>query len=269
LRLLRQSITTGPHDRCKGYPTNITRTTSTVVQLHNVNDILYSYTVKSECTQNQPDPFGSIAGLMGRTQPGQPKVGATPCEIAIATAQTAVSQVGAKINEMINAPTSGASCSAASPCDISLAQTRLFWNQSIEALAIDADVKVKDAQNKCSSDPSNVNLAAVVAQATEITRTRDKVKSKTHDYSVTVTLLPDSSCQLTITQRYGSTQTQNGSEVATFSPGPPRLTLSAGPLFSQIQDRSYSVVTVPSSGSSTSSTQTTCKSTGTPKLQLI
>lgn len=238
------------------YPTNITQTRSASVRVHNVNDVLYSYTVKSECTQNQTDPFGSIVGLLPATSPPpQADLGPAPsaCQKALAAAQAAVPLVAPKINAMISEPTTDSGCSSASPCDVPLSATQQYWDNNIESSAADADEKVKTAGNACSSDAATADaIQDLKDQIVVIDNTRTKVKHTTHDYSVTVTLIPDSSCQLTITQRYGQTQTQNGSVTATFSPGQPRMSLSAGPLFSEVQDRSYSVVSVPS-GSTTES----------------
>jgi Abnormal spindle-like microcephaly-assoc'd, ASPM-SPD-2-Hydin len=228
------------------FPTNISQTRSATVHVHHVNDILYSYTVKVECTQTQSDPFGSIVGLFpGQAKPsGAPP--ASPCDQAISDAQAAIAAAQSKINEMLNLPTSGAGCSATSPCDIDLITTQSFWDNNIDTLVTNAHLAVQAAQKVCSSNAVN----ALVAADQALLSYRNRVKSGMHDYSVPVVLIPDSSCQLTITQRFKGTQTQNGSVVATFSPGQPRLTLSAGPLFSQVQDRSYSVVAIPS-GSST------------------
>jgi Abnormal spindle-like microcephaly-assoc'd, ASPM-SPD-2-Hydin len=232
------------------YPTNITQTRSATVTLHNVNDVLFSYTVKSECTQNQSDPFGSIVGLLGTGSQSKTKEGApTACDKAIADGQTAISTARSKINELLNSPTTGSGCSTTSPCDIGLSATQSFWDQNIDNLVARANLAVLAAQTQCSADA----VRSLVSDGAVLSSYQTKVKSSKHDYSVQVTLIPDSSCQLTIVQRYGQTQTQNGSETATFSPGQPRMTLSAGPLFSQIQDRSYSVVTVPGSGTSTQS----------------
>ncbi len=224
------------------YPTNITQTRSVAVQLHHVNDILYSYTVKSECTQTQSDPFGSIVGVFGPQAKPQFAPPASACDTAISAAQDAISAAQAKINDMLALPTSEAGCSTSSPCDMDIFKTQSFWDQHIDGLVTNADLAVQAAQRVCSSEA----VSALVSADQTLLSYRNKVKSAKHDYSVPVVLIPDSSCQLTITQRFGQTQTQNGSAVATFSPGQPRMTLSAGPLFSQIQDRSYSVVAIPS-----------------------
>src|SRR5579864_6666347 len=75
------------------YPTNITQTRSAAVRVHNVNDVLYSYTVKSECTQNQADPFGSIAGLLPASNVPPKPLSPSECQKALDAARAAVDSV--------------------------------------------------------------------------------------------------------------------------------------------------------------------------------
>ena len=236
----------------QSFPTNITQTTFAQVKVHNINDIVgYSYTVVSSCAPNQATPFETIAGLLPTGTPQSNKALGDPCPTAVDSANAALSSAAQKINEMKTAPApnGSANCTASSPCDISLATTQAFFDQNVAGLINTASSAVIAAQNACASNPSA--LQDINSKYNQILASRDQVKSPTHDFLTTVTLLPDSTCTLTITQRYAGVQTQNGSAVATFSPGQPRMTLSAGPLFSEIQNRSYSVVTVPPTGSGT------------------
>jgi hypothetical protein len=72
----------------------------------------------------------------------------------------------------------------------------------------------------------------------------DKWYTSSHDWTGAVSVVPDSSCTFTITETYQTADTTPAVTV-TFTAGQPRMTISIGPLFSQIQDRSYSVVTAP------------------------
>ena len=232
----------------QSWPHNVVQTGSATVTVHNVNDLLYQYTVKADCTQNQANP----SDLIGQFLPQVPTKAADAvdaCATNVNAATTAIDNERAAYNNVRLAPTVGSNCSTTSPCNIPLSATQDAWRASVEPLYEQTNSKIAAASLSCASD--DVRVGNLATQQNEITVQRSRVLSPQHDYQATVTLIPDSSCTLTITQSYAGIQTQNGSQTATFSPGQARMAISVGPLFSQIQDRSYSVVSVPSGSGGT------------------
>jgi hypothetical protein len=111
-----------------------------------------------------------------------------------------------------------------------------------------AVTNINTAINSCQLAPqSSADAQALKKQADQLQAWYDTP----HNWTGNVSVIPDSNCTFTIAESYQGNPT-TPTVTVTFTAGQPELTLSAGPLFSEIQDRSYSVVTAPpANGSST------------------
>lgn len=253
------------------WPTNITKTQIVPFVIHNTNNLLYTYRVGGSCTQTSVDPWGAIAPVLkgGATAGDQPpdltnsqKVAFDTCSSDTARANADWNAVKTQVELLKSAPApeGDKTCTSAKPCRISLAATQSTWDK-VELPLRTAESDIARAINSCSVAPQT---AASAQDLQEQARALRKWYSSSHDWIGVVSVIPDSSCTFTITETYAIADT-TPAVIVTFTAGQPRMTVSAGPLFSQIQDRSYSVVTAPPAVGSTTN-QTVLQVNGMSKL---
>lgn len=248
------------------WPTNITRTQVVPFVIHNTNNLLYTYTVGGSCTQTSVDPWGTLAPVLksGATAGDQPlgltavqKAAFDTCSSDAATANTDWNTIKTQVALLTSAPAPNGNktCTAVKPCRISLGVTQNTWNETIAAALVTAKSDIGKAVNSCSAAPQTASgPLALQQQAQDL----EKWYNSPHDWTGAVSVIPDSSCTFTITETYATPTTTSATTptvTVTFTAGQPRMTISAGPLFSEIQDRAYSVVTAPpATGSTTNQT---------------
>lgn len=134
---------------------------------------------------------------------------------------------------------------------VPLRKAQDFWTGKISIPLAVARTAIGKAINSCSIAPQTASAAqALQEQATAL----DKWYNTPHEWTGMVSVIPDSSCSFSITESFLTADTTPNVTVS-FTAGQPRMTVSVGPLFSEIQDRSYSVVTAPpANGTSTNQT---------------
>jgi hypothetical protein len=244
------------------WPSNITKTQVVPFVIHNTNNLLYTYRVGGSCTQTNLDPWGTIAPVLksGATAGDQPpnltdtqKIAFNACSTDIANANGDWNTVKTQVDLLKNtpAPDGDKTCTSAKPCRISLVATQKRWEENIESVLQSAEADIAKAVGSCSTAPQTASSARALQEQAQGLR---KWYSSSHDWTGAVSVIPDSSCTFTITETYLTVDTTPAVTVS-FTAGQPRMTVSVGPLFSQIQDRGYSVVTAPPpTGSTTNQT---------------
>jgi hypothetical protein len=254
------------------WPTNITKTQVVPFIIHNTNNLLYTYRVGGSCTQTNVDPWGTIAPVLkgGVTAGDQPpdltdvqKTAFNTCSRDTAKANTDWNNIMTQVNLLKNAPApdEDKNCTSAKPCRIPLSTTQNTWDFKINTPLTQAESDIAAAVNSCSAAPQTASgPQALLAQALALR----KWYTSSHDWVGAVSVVPDASCTFTITETAASADTTPVVTV-TFTAGQPRMTVSVGPLFSEIQDRSYSVVTAPPATGSTTN-QSVLQVNGVSKL---
>ena len=242
------------------WPLNITRTQSVPFAICGANNLLYTYSVAGSCTQTSVDPWGAVSSLLGlgskapaSPPPPPPTSGTKQASLTVACstdakmAQTDWASVQTAVSAFKKLPETGSGCAAAKPCRISLRRAQDNWHENVEDPLTTAITAIDAAAKACSSDTqATATMNSLQAKAKALKQLYDA----SHDLTRRISIIPDSSCTLTIAEMYNDIPTTPPVTVS-FTAGQPRLTLSAGPFFSEIQDRSYTVVTAPPAAGST------------------
>jgi hypothetical protein len=186
---------------------------------------------------------------MASPQAAPPQPGS--CDAAVTQATSDTNSLVTVFTAFRKHPETNTGCSATAPCRIPLNDALILLQQDVNPALATAKASVAGAINACQADVAS--LAKVRALAAQVDSVGDWA-SASHTWQGSAAISPDSSCTFAISETYQGIATTPAKSV-TFTAGQPRMTLSAGPLFSEVQDRSYSVVTTPpATGSSTNQT---------------
>jgi hypothetical protein len=241
------------------------------VQVINVNDVLYEYDVGVQVTTDSSDDFALLGNLLTNL-PAPPK-GLAPdiCVEALKDASTKAK----KINTELEAPGK-----AFNPEDkpghyisIALAATLQDWNSTVFPAykALQTDV---DTLTKCSDESSTEfvnktyppikNLLGAIQKKVEGKHTAEgQAPASTGDVVSAI---------ITVSEKWKGSETFKDQNQPTASPSAVTvrfssiLRLSAGALFSQLQDRSYVSRTIPSGAGTANVLGANGNSTLTPYL---
>lgn len=221
------------------------------VQVINVNDVLYEYDVTVQVTTDSSDDFSLLASLLTNL-PAPPKgLLGTPCTNALADALNHAKV----INDALAAP-GGAFNPEVKPghyVSIPLATTLQAWNGSVlkEYKALQGDV---DQLTKCTDTGSQ---DFVTKTYPPIKNALDSLQKKVSGKHTAEGQAPASSgdvvsATITVSEKWKGSETFKNQNQPAASPYMVTvkfssiLRLSAGVLFSQLQDRGYVLRTVPS-----------------------
>jgi hypothetical protein len=193
------------------------------IKIINVNDIFYSYGMS--CTSAAKDSQLSAAVALL----GQLEANAAGCDADAATVAKAVS-------DYLQTPANcGSNCTS-----VSLADTQkqlVDYRQQIDGVLACTSLST-------ASRGMLTNLRAQV----------QKLLDKDHVVAFQASISPDYDYACTISEYYNQQPTKNGTLALSIKPTNTIITLSLGPLFSAIRNRTYSSVTVPNADSTGSST---------------
>ncbi len=218
-------------DAPKSYPT-ITRRQAVTIRIENVNDILFSYRMRVTQRRFDSSDFDAIARLLIKQTPqpsSAPNALPDPCNPLNRALEEALRTAKKAIKEDVNLPIGYAD--QTSHPSISLKDSLDAWRG--HAQAIDAvNNAYKAVIIKCTSTPHENEYRQFIAAVDKI---RQKI-NRPHFIEESHTLDPASHVSVTVDEIYeGETIS-----TATFSfDTEDVLTLSAGAMFSRIQDRTY------------------------------
>jgi hypothetical protein len=205
---------------------SLTTTEDVTFKITNVNDIFYKYGMNCTATAKDGADFSSILGVL---IPLQKAEGAPSCDDK---AQALLKQ----IQDYLNTPAAcGNNCTS-----VSVADTTQQISTFIQA--------IDDALKNCV--PSDTWKG-------QLTSTRDTLNSYlnlNHTVTFDNPISPDQNYTCTVTEYYKQQPTKDGSMVISVQPTNAIVTLSLGPVFSTLQNRTYSAATVPGAGSAGTST---------------
>jgi len=240
------------------WPTNLIRTEPVPFVIRNINNLMYSYGISGSCSQNAVEPWRIVAPVISPvisnvTNP-QRAPSPDPCETAADQAKSDWNSFETSFTTFRGLPAStstGSSCSVTAPCRLTLEAAETTLWQPVDSALQKAKNSITNAINQCSANPE-----AVVQMQTLASKLSDVENwyNAPHTWQGTASISPDSNCTFTINETYLGAATSPARTV-TFIAGQPRMTVTVGPLFSELEDRSYSVVTTPpASGSTTNQT---------------
>jgi hypothetical protein len=217
---------TRPKDAAQSVPAPTLQLSSAqpvTIKITNVNDIFYSYGMS--CTSTAKDSqLGAVVALLPTLE-----ANAVGCDADAATVAKAVS-------DYLQTPANcGSNCSS-----VSLANTQkqlLDYRQQIDGVLA------------CTS-LSTANRGMLTNLRAQV----QKLLDKDHVVAFQASISPDYDYACTISEYYNQQPTKNGTLTLSIKPANTIITLSLGPLFSAIRNRTYSSVTTPNADSTGSST---------------
>ena len=222
-------------------PSTVEKTTKAAVRVDNVNDLMFTYSISYQLKPAAISDFDSIAkafSIAGKAAAGE----AVPCDFSVVLASTkAFSDAEDAFH---NLPATNKGCSESKPCNISLQQAQDAWQQSVQPKLVSAQNELAAFIKAC---PSN-NYQQAIKAANDSTEQAVASVNGTHSIQKVnaIELAPDNVTSLGVDQLWKDIPTTDGSYSVDLKPSNNRLNLSAGALFSEVQNRSYSVRTIPS-----------------------
>jgi hypothetical protein len=228
-------------------PAEINSPRRITIAVVNVNDMLYTYTVSVTAVPRQISDSDAIGALLNSLASG-PAVsgrgGILDCT-KWQDLEKAVAALQAKFNAILNAPKAGKTADGKDCigyCSITLAETTTKWNSDISPQLPGIISLINTVPPGCLEGSQITALKDFQDQIT----TFDKQLSGTnHQVSIVTTFAPDNDYRIDVSEFYNGQTTDNGVRQLTISPSSSILTLSLGPVFSEIQNRSYGIRTVP------------------------
>jgi hypothetical protein len=237
-------------------PAKINQKTSAQIEVQNVNDVLYKYSVQVAATPRVDDDFSTIAQAF---VPGKAagEGAPDPCTDLVKAVQNAATALGTAVTAFYQTPVTGAKCSKSAPCSIDIADTRTAWTSGITPQSTSATnaLTALQAVPICKKTYSN-EITSLQTALTDVNDKHDYLFADNHSVLSQTTLDPDTDYTINVKEMYlgagSSTGTQTTAPTLSikFSPATDRLTLSAGVLLSEIQNRGYSSQAEPNSTNS-------------------
>jgi hypothetical protein len=229
-----------PTKKITSQPTSVEKQTNATVRVDNVNDLMYTYSVSyslKPLTISDFDTIGKAFGIATKAAAGE----AAPCDFAaVLTAEKAFTDAEASF---MNLPSTNTGCSASKPCSISLDAAKAAWQKNVQPTVVASRAAIAGFQQLCTSQ---TYAQAIKAASDALDAAEEKVAGS---HSITkengIVLSPENTTSLAVDEVWMGTPTVNGTYSVDLQPSNHRLTLSAGALFSEVQNRSYASTAAP------------------------
>jgi hypothetical protein len=214
----------------ESYP-KITRPQKVTFRITNVNDILYTYRLEVTQTPIVGDDFGHISALFKLFTPsGGNKNALSKCEGLEEEVKDAIQKAIDEINKDPKLPVGYAA--SATHTSIPLEDSKRAWGTHETAIN-SAKAEITNFLNQCQ--PNTTVKEAIRQFLVNVNDIDAKVKGP-HVFVDTHDLAPGNDVSVMVVEMFGPETVST--KTFTF-PGTDILTLSAGALFSRIQDRGY------------------------------
>jgi len=227
-------------------PGTIEQKTKATVRLDNVNDMMFTYSISYQVKPAPISDFDSIArafSIAGKAAAGE----AVSCDFSGVLAS--VKALVDAENDFHKLPATNKGCSETKPCNITLKQAQDAWEQSVQPKLGSAQNDLDGFTKVCTSEnykPSIQSAQTSIDSARAIAGGGHSIQK-----ADAIDLIPDSVTSLAVDQLWQGIPTTDGTYSVDLQPSNNRLNLSAGALFSEVQNRSYNVRAIPN-GSGTS-----------------
>jgi hypothetical protein len=238
-----RKVVSSPQEIQKGSPLK--------VQVSNVNDILYEYSVDVQLTTDNADDFSLLASLLNLGSAGSLK--ATPVSDCSSSYQDALFQARTIKDQLSSA--GGPFNPEDRPghfISIPLATTMNAWNGPIAASSKSLQSDVGKLSNCTGDDYATFVSKTYPPIKTSLDSIQKKIDGKhTADGQAAASTGDVVSARITVSEKWKGSETVKDRNDVKAGPFVADLTfssvlrLSAGVLFSQVQDRSYVARTVP------------------------
>ena len=255
-------------------PAKINQKTQAQVQVTNVNDVLYKYSVQITATPRVDDDFSAIASAFTATK-GAGESAALSCPPdTVKAVDTATTDLGNAVATFYQLPENQSDkCSKTAPCSININDTRAAWKKNVQPKVDAANQALTNIQNiPICQNKFSTDIKALQAALKDVDDKAAYLNSNNHVITMEVTLEPDTDYAVDIKELYLSSGSSAGTQTTAptlsvkFSPATDQLTLSAGALLSEIQNRAYTSQAAPTS---TGTTQNVLTVSGISKFSLL
>jgi hypothetical protein len=221
-------------------PSTVEKATKATVRVDNVNDLMFTYSISYQLKPAEISDFDAIAkafSIAGKAAAGE----AVSCDFSLVLASMkSFSDAGDAFH---NLPATNKGCSEAKPCNVTLQQALDAWQQSVQPKLVSAQNDLAAFVKSC---PSNNYEQAIKAANDSLNEAEASVNGPhSIQKANAIELAPDNVTSLGIDQLWKDIPTTDGSYSVDLKPSNNRLNLSAGALFSEVQNRSYLVRTIP------------------------
>ena len=220
-------------------PSSVEKNMRVTVRVDNVNDFMFTYSISYTLKPLTISDFDTIAkafSIAGKA-PGE----AVGCNFSdVFATQKALTDAE---RAFLRAPATNTGCSESKPCDISLETAKNMWNSDVQP-KIDAAAAALGAFTAACPSPTyaaGVKIAsdAIAAAIAKYNAPHSIIKTSA------IELSPEATTSLEVDQLWMGKPTTNGTYTVDLQNSNHRLTLSAGALFSEIQNRSYTSRSAP------------------------
>lgn len=224
-------------------PSTIEKDTMATVRIANVNDFMFTYSTSYQLKALAISDFDTIAkafSIAGGKTAGE---AVSSCDFSdVLASQQALRDAEAAF---LQTPATGSGCSESKPCDVSLQRAISLWNQNVQPKIGIAETTLTSFTAVCKSS----TYAAAVKTASDAIAAAEAKSDSSHTIAKAkaIELSPEATTSLEVDQLWMGQPTTNGTYSVELQPANHRLTLSAGALFSEIQNRSYASRSAPNS----------------------
>ncbi len=227
------------------HPATVERDTDVVIRVEHVNDILFAYSIS--LTGTPRDNFDSALIANAFQLAGKGAAEGVGCDQRLIDGVTSATKIlSDSINTFFKLPeTITTGCSASAPCSVTLDQARQHWRDDTSSKLINAQDKQDEFSTLCRAQQYAKADEEVLNMLKKAHDLEGRLKSDDHVVTKNDVLKPDTDYVLSITQLYLGIPTKDGTATLQLKPNNNRLTLSAGALFSEVQNRSYATVAAP------------------------
>ena len=221
-------------------PATVEKATKATVRIDNVNDLMFTYSISYQLKPAQISDFDAVAKAFSIA--GKAAGEAVSCDFS--SVLVSMKDFTDAEEAFHNLPATNKGCSEAKPCNVTLQQALDAWQQSVQPKLVSAQSDLATFIKSCPSD----NYEQAIKAANDSLNVAEATVNGPHSIQKAnaIELLPDNVTSLEVDQLWKDTPTTDGSYSVDLTPSNNRLNLSAGALFSEIQNRSYAVRTVPS-----------------------
>ncbi len=224
-------------------PSSVEKDVMANMRVDNINDLMFTYSISYQLKPlaiSDFDNIGKAFSIAGRAA-GAAGEAVSTCDFSdVLASQKALTDAE---DAFVKTPSTKSGCSAAKPCSIPLGEAQDLWHTAVDPKIGAAQTALGAFTATCTSPTyaaavksANDSISAALAK---FNGPHSIVKSKA------IELSPEATTSLEVDELWLGTPTVNGTYSVDLQPANNRLTLSAGALFSEIQNRSYSSKSAP------------------------
>ncbi|MGC4052789.1 MAG: hypothetical protein QM757_25950 [Paludibaculum sp.] len=241
-------------------PSSVEKNMKVNVRVDQVNDLMFTYSISYTLKPLDIADFNAIGKAFTLAGGAAKAAGeaANVCNYAdVLATQEALRDAEA---EFVKTPATEKGCSEEKPCDISLQRALRLFEASVQPKIGAAQLALDAFTASCSSS----------AYAASVKSAREAIDAAIAKYKGphsivkpnAVPLSPEATTSLEVDQLYNGKPTTNGTYTVDLQSSNHRLTLSAGALFSEIQNRSYTSQSAPNAAGTGTSNVLNVNGTG-------